>query len=275
MTHGSQNTVVVEWPTPEICLLRLARGAQMNTITGEFLDDLGAVLTDLAKSPPRALLLTGSDGAFCGGANIKLFSEKESPLYQNARAIRDVYVRQILDVFGKITALPCPTIALINGHALGGGTELALSFDFRLMSSDARMGLPEVRLGAVAAGNGVQRLHRIVGRAKALEIVLLGEKITAPEALSTGLVMSVHDPDALEAAGLDLARRFLKCSPIAVAESKRAIYRTEALEGNAADEAALDAVLGAAAGPEWTEGMSAFAQKRRPTYATDDTNGVG
>lgn len=275
MTRGSLKTVAVEWPSPEICMLRLVRGAQMNTITWELLDELADVLSGLAKATPRALLLTGSDGAFSGGANIKLFTEQESPLYANPRAVRDVYVRQILDVFGKITALPCPTIALVNGHALGGGTELALAFDFRLMSATARMGLPEVRLGAVPAGNGVQQLCRIVGRAKALEIVLLGDKVSAQAALSMGLVTAVHEPDALEDAGLELARRFLKCSPIAVAESKRAIYRTETLAHDAADEVALDAVLAAAASSDWTEGMSAFAQKRTPAYCRDDTNAEG
>ena len=259
-------TLAVDWPEPGIAVLRLTRDAEMNTLTQALIDDLDSTLQALAEAPPRALIVTGQGAVFCGGAYVKYFTEPDSPLAGDGRAVREAYVRRILEAFRRLRLLPCPTIAAINGHAFGGGLELALSCDFRLISRSARTGLTEVRLGAVAGGGGVQQLHRIVGRAKALEIVLLGERLSAEEALAAGLVTAISTPEALEADALAFARRFLDRSPISVAESKRAIYRTEAMELDAADEVALDAVHMAAAGPDWTEGMTAFTEKRAPDF---------
>ena len=268
MKSSAENTgsLAFEWPAPDIALLRLTRGAEMNTITLEFMAELDSSLSRMADTPPRALIVTGQDNVFCGGAFIKYFTEAASPLVGNSRAIREVYVRRIQEAFRRLRLLPCPTIAAINGHAFGGGLELALHCDFRLISRSARCGLTEVGLGAVAGAGGVQQLHRIVGRAKALEIVLLGRRMTAEEAVQAGLVTAVSEPEALESDALAFAQRFLELSPISVAESKRAIYRTEVMDMDAADEVALDAVDIAAAGPDWAEGMTAFAQKRPPDF---------
>ena len=266
VSQTDTRTIAFEWPEPGIALLRLTRGAEMNTITMEFLAELDASLSAMADASPRALIVTGQDGVFCGGAFIKYFTDPASPFAGDARAIREVYVRRIQEAFRRLRLLPCPTIAAINGHAFGGGLELALHCDFRLMSRSAKTGLTEVRLGAVAGAGGVQQLHRIVGRAKALEITLLGGRMTAEEAHHAGLVTAVSEPEALESDAVDFARRFLDLSPISIAESKRAIYRTEAMEMDAADEVALDAVHVASAGPDWTEGMTAFTEKRAPDF---------
>ena len=259
----------LDWPLPEVARITLDRGDAYNTLTAEMIDSLDAAIEAAHAQKARVVIVTGSGKTFCGGAHVKLFTESGSPLLKNPRAIRDDYVRSIVRAFRKLQDMPFVTIAAINGFALGGGCELALSCDFRLMSSATRIGLTEVRLGALAGAGGVQLLSQIVGRAKALEILLLGDQWTAAEAAAIGLVNAAHAPDELEAAALALARRFLMCSPVSVAESKRALYRCETAGRDQADEIALDAVALAAAGTEWWEGMGAFAQKRLPGFAAN------
>lgn len=260
----------LDWITDGIARITFTRGDSHNTVTFELLETLGRLVSDARAQKARVIILTGSGRTFCGGAEIKYFTDPASPLYRNARAIRDDYVVAILDAFRRVRDAPCVTIASINGYALGGGCELALSCDFRLMAEHTRIGLTETRIGALAAAGGVQLLARTVGRARALEIALLGDQLGAAEALAAGLVTGVHPSDRLAAATEAFARRFLLCSPISIAETKRALYRCETAGALEADQIALDAVGAAAAGPEWWEGMSAFTEKRHPSFRAGD-----
>ncbi|MCV0396723.1 MAG: enoyl-CoA hydratase/isomerase family protein [Rhizobiaceae bacterium] len=257
---------VLDWPKDGIARITLARAEGHNTLTHEMLAKLDRLLDEAMAGKARALIVTGSGKTFCGGAHVKYFTDAGSPLYRNARAIRDDYVRDILDVFARLRDAHFVTVAAINGHALGGGCELSLSCDFRLMADHARIGLTETRLGALAGGGGVQSLGRILGRARALEVALLGEQLSADEAVRIGLVNSVHPVKELETAALAFASRFLNCSPVSVAETKRALYRCETASAEEADRIALDAVTAAAAGEEWWEGMAAFTGKRPPSF---------
>jgi len=255
----------IDWPADGIARITLARGDAHNTLTTELLAALEDRFGEAEAAGARVLIVTGSGKTFCGGAHIRYFADPASPLYADPRAIRD-YVRRILQVFARLRDAPFVTVAAIGGHALGGGCELALACDFRLMADGPRIGLTETRLGAVPGGGGVQMLSRLVGRAKALEIALPGEPWSAREALAIGLVTAVHPQAELEQAALAFARRFLACSPISVAETKRALYRCETATAEEADRIALDAVAVAAAGPEWREGMTAFTEKRAPSF---------
>jgi enoyl-CoA hydratase/carnithine racemase len=214
--------------------------------------------------------MTGSGRSFCGGAHVKYFTDPASPFHRNPRAIRDDYVRPIVRLFGRLRDAPFVTVAVVNGFALGGGCELALSCDFRMMAEEARIGLPEVRLGALPGGGGVQMLARVLGRPRALEVALLGEQLSAAEAKAVGLVGAVHPAAQLEEAALAFARRFLLCSAISIAEAKRALYRCETATAEEADRIALDAVAAAAAGPEWWEGMAAFVEKRPAGFRMEE-----
>lgn len=256
----------IDWLEEDIARLTLARGAAMNTLTWEMLDALMNAFQDLRRDPPRALIVTGEARAFCGGAHLKYFTEPDSDLADNPDRARDPYVRRILNVFNALQDLPCPTIAAINGHALGGGMEMAIACDFRIISRTARMGQPEVRLGLAPGGNGIQQLIHLVGRPRALDIVLTGEAIEADTAQALGLVSSVHEPDELDAAALAFARRFLACGPRAVAITKRAVQRAEYAARAEADEIALDAVFESFSTDESREGIRAFVEKRRPRY---------
>ena len=259
--------VRLDWPLPQVARITLDRGAEFNTLTYEMLAALDTEIEAAEAGGARVAIVTGSGRTFCGGAHVKYFTEPDAPLKGNPRALRNDYVRPIIDVFAKLHDMSFVSIAAINGFALGGGCELALACDFRLMSAAARIGLTEVRLGALAAAGGVQLLSKIVGRAKALEIALLGDQWGAEDAARVGLVNAVHAPDALEGAALALAQRLLMCSPVSVAETRRAIYRCETASAAEADEIALDAMTAAASGKEWWEGMAAFTQKRTPDFA--------
>ena len=135
----------------------------------------------------------GEGRAFCAGAHLTYFTDPASPL-RTAIDIRDRYVLPITRLFDRLEAAAFVTVAAINGHALGGGLELALSCDLRVIADTARVGLPEVKRGAFPAAGGVQKLHRFVGRAKALEMILLGRQITAAEAARLGLASAAAPP---------------------------------------------------------------------------------
>lgn len=266
---GCDAPAALDWPEPGIARITLTRGESHNTITHELLAELERLREEAVAGRARVLILTGSGKTFCGGAHVKYFTDPDSPLYRNARAIRDDYVLRIAEIFRTFQQAPFVTVAAINGFALGGGCELALACDFRLMAQSARIGLTETRLGALAGAGGVQLLGRIVGRARALEVALSGDQWTAADARAIGLVTAVHPAEDLEAATLTFARRFLRCSPISVAETKRALYRCETATAEEADRIALDAVAAAAAGPEWWEGMAAFTEKRRAAFVVE------
>lgn len=255
-------SAVLDWPYPCIARITLNSPQTHNTLTRELVAWLRAQVAAATDAGARAMVITGTERSFCGGAEVRYFTDPASPLAADARAIRDDYVSRILESFGALRAAPYPVIAAINGFALGGGCELALACDLRLMADTARIGLPEVRLGAVPGGGGLQLLSGIVGRAKALEIILTGDQWTAEQALQIGLVNAVHPAAALEAAAVAMAQRFLACSPAAVAEAKRAVYRCETASVEEADRIALDAVAVVAAGADWRDGMAAFVEKR-------------
>lgn len=262
--------VRLDWRTEGVAQLTLDRPDSLNTLTDETVACLERRCAEAAAGGARVVIVTGSGRAFCGGAQITYFTDPRSPFHRDPLAIRDDYVAPIVRVFRLLREARFVTVAAINGFALGGGCELALSCDFRLMADHARIGLPETRLGVVAGAGGVQLLAHIVGRSRALEIALLGEQWPAAEALRVGLVDAVHPAMLLDEAALAFARRFLACSPISVAETKRALYRCQSATADEADRIALDAVAAAASGPEWWEGTAAFAEKRVPGYRRED-----
>ena len=262
--HGP---IVADDPLPGVRRLTLDRGEELNTLTFEMNAALDAALEQARKDKMRVVILIGSGRAFCSGAHVKYFTDAASPIYRNAEAIVEDYVRPLVATFRKLQDMPFATIAAINGFALGGGCELALSCDMRIMARGARIGLPESRLGAVPGAGGIQLLAKIIGRARAIEAIMLGDQYSADEALQLGLVSAVHDPQDLADQTLVLAKRLLLCSPATIALSKKALYRSETANPAEADEIALDAVRMGAAGAEWAEGMEAFTERRRPAFS--------
>jgi enoyl-CoA hydratase/carnithine racemase len=257
----------LEWIERGIALITLTRPKQMNSLSLELLSEFDDALDLIDSDKTRALIVTGEERAFCCGAHLRYFAGAEASIVESFDA-RDRYLQHIAVLFDRLEELPFPTIAAINGYALGGGGELALSCDFRVMAEDAKIGLPETKIGAVAAAGGVQKLIRHVGRSKALDWILRATHIDATTAERYGLCSSVVPRVQLRQAALDIALELRKLGPRAIAQSKRAIYLSEDADLRTARRYGLEAISMLVGGDEWKEGMAAFIEKRPPAFDT-------
>ncbi len=263
---SGSDAVALSWPEPRIALATMIRGGEMNTLTLGLIDEMNAALDAALAGRARALIITGSQRAFCCGAHLRYFTDADPPIGRAPVAVRDRYLLPIALLFDRLEAMPFPVIAAINGFALGGGCEMALSCDIRLMAATATIGLPETRIGAIPGAGGVQKLHRLVGRGIALEWIMLGAHVGAEAALRAGFANAVHAPEALAGAALDLARRFLDLGPLAVAQAKAAVHVAGDVDLRSARRFGLEALTTLIGGAEWQEGMAAFREKRRPNF---------
>jgi enoyl-CoA hydratase/carnithine racemase len=193
---------------------------KVNALSRELLRELEAAAAGLAADPPGAVVVTGGDRIFAAGADIAEFGGPEE-----ARVVGGGF-RRALDA---VAAVPRCVIAAISGFALGGGCELALACDLRIASERAKLGQPEILLGIIPGGGGTQRLARLVGPAKAKDLVLTGRQVAADEALRIGLVDEVVPPDELQPRALALAAELARGAVVAQELAKRAIDR--GLEG--------------------------------------------
>ncbi|HTR03177.1 MAG TPA: enoyl-CoA hydratase-related protein [Thermoanaerobaculia bacterium] len=239
-------------------VLTVSRPEKLNALNAAVLDDLGAAVGQAeADGGLRCLVITGAgEKAFIAGADIAELSTL-SPIQGRDHARRG---QAVLD---RIAALPVPTIAAINGFAYGGGLELAMACTLRVASENAKMGLPETSLGILPGYGGTQRLARIVGPARALELVLTSEKgLTAAEAERLGLVNKVVPAgQALEGA-LAMARKITANGPVACRFAMEAVRR--GMEMTLAEGQFLEATLFGlcAATADMKDGMAAFLEKR-------------
>ena len=262
----SGEALTLTWPEPDIALITMVREREMNTLSLELVNELDAALTASVAGGARALIITGQGRAFCVGAHLRYFTEGDPRIGAGSFALRDRYLQPIAAVFDRIETLPIPVIAAINGFALGGGCEMSVACDFRLMADHTKIGVPEVRIGALAGAGGVQKIHRLVGRGKALEWILLGSHVTSAEALAHGLVTAVHPAADLMPAAMELASRFRLLGPRAVAQSKMAVRLCGDADLATARNIGLEALAMLIDGPEWQEGMKAFMEKREPRF---------
>lgn len=240
----------------------LNRPERMNAITRATLGELSAALGEmLAAADIGAVVLTGAgDRAFTSGVDIGEF------LALDARAGM-AYADEGRALAGTIEAAPKPVLAALNGLALGGGVELALACHLRVAADTARLGLPEVKLGLIPGWGGTQRLPRLVGRGRALEIILTGRMIGAAEALGLGLVNRVVPAAGLEAACGELAREILGNAPRALENGLRAVLQGLDLplaEGLALERECFGKV---ASTQDLREGARAFLEKRKPEWS--------
>ncbi len=193
---------------------------KVNALSRELLRQLEAAAGGLAADPPGAVVVTGGDRIFAAGADIAEFGGPEE-----ARVVGGGFQRAL----DAVAAIPRCVIAAISGFALGGGCELALACDLRIASERAKLGQPEILLGIIPGGGGTQRLARLVGPAKAKDLVLTGRQVAADEALRIGLVDEVVPPDELHPRALALAAELARGAVVAQEFAKRAIDR--GLEG--------------------------------------------
>jgi enoyl-CoA hydratase len=242
-------------------VIKINRPEAMNSLNEEVLMGLDSAV-DLASSDSevQVIIFTGEGRAFVAGADIAGMSQLDEK-----GGLEWGHLGQ--RVFRKIEKIEKPTIAAVNGFALGGGCELAMACDMRIASQKAKFGQPEVGLGITPGYSGTQRLPRLVGKAKAMELILTGDIITADDAAAIGLVNKVVAPEALMEESMALANRIVKNAPLAVRYSKKAINEGMELQ-NMDDAIAVEAVLFGKcfATEDQKEGMSAFLEKRKPEF---------
>lgn len=255
-------TLTLSTPADGVLLATIDRAAKGNALDTPTIDALGELAADLHADPARAraLILTGAGGrAFSAGADISTLRGLSA----------DAARRQMLhgqDVFDRIEELPLVTVAAIDGVALGGGLELAMACDLRTASHTARLGQPEITLANIPGWGGTQRLPRLIGKGRALEMILSGDPISAGTALGWGLVNAVGEDAVAEA--LALAARIVRHAPGAVAAAKEAIAvgQLTGIRHGLRHEAEL--VARRCTTPEQRDAVEAFLHRRRTPPST-------
>lgn len=240
-----------------IGILTLNRPEALNALNSDVLNELNAALDAVDQSVIRCLILTGAgEKAFAAGADI-------SQMATATQAGGRDYSKLGNDLFRKLEQYPLPVIAAINGFALGGGCELAMSCDIRLASEAAVLGQPEVGLGITPGFGGTQRMARLIGAGKAKELIYTARNIKAAEALSIGLVEAVYPADQLMAEAEKMAERIAKNAPIAVRACKRSInegLQTDIDQGIALEVENFGTCFETS---DQKEAMAAFLEKRK------------
>ena len=262
MTHLDEldfNTVQIDQHGP-IAVLTINRPQALNALNAETLGEIAqAVDLIIEDAEVGVLIITGAgDRAFVAGADISEFKQVQSVYDGRELALSGQ------DVMSRIATLPIPVIAAVNGYALGGGLELALACDLRVAATGARLGLPEVTLGLIPGFGGTQRLSRLIGAGRALDLMLTARQVQADEALGMGLVNYVAD-DALQKAR-EVAELILKNAPIALSLVKEAVRRGLDTGLDAGLEIEADMFGLATATKDFQEGVDAFLTKRRPAF---------
>jgi len=243
----------------DCAVLTLDRPAALNALSFAIIVAIGRLLDEVAASDARVLLVTGAGPkAFCAGADIKELQGRGLMDQKRGAELGQA-------VFAKLDGLPQASVALINGFAFGGGLELAMACTFRLATPGAKMGLPEIKLGLIPGYGGTQRLPRLVGPARALDMIMTGRTVTAPEAERIGLVNRIVEGDLL-AAGLDFAAEFSAYGQVAQHLARQAVARSldTPLQEGLRIEADLSTLAFQTA--DAVEGMAAFAAKRSAVF---------
>src|SRR5438034_8940987 len=243
----------------ELALITLDRPEALNALSFGQVHDLNRMLDGLAGSDVRALLVTGAgDRAFSAGADIKELMGR-TLVEQRAGAVLGQ------SVLAKLDQLPMTSLALINGYAFGGGLELALACTFRLAAPTAKLGFPEIKLGLIPGYGGTQRLPRLVGEARATELILTGRTVEADEAERIGLVNRLVEGDLVEV-GMAFAREMTEFSLPVLGLARDAIRR--ALDLPLPEGLTIEADLSTPAfqTQDSVEGMTAFIEKRKPVF---------
>ncbi|WP_132058532.1 enoyl-CoA hydratase/isomerase family protein [Halorussus amylolyticus] len=246
--------------TEYVATVTLSRPDARNALNAQLRAELKDVLDAVEASDVRVVVLTGSaeSGAFVAGADVKELRER-GPLEQREASKRP-------RVYEYVDDLEQPVIAAINGHALGGGCELAQACDVRIAREDAKLGQPEINLGIMPGGGGTQRLARLVGEGQAMRLILSGEIIDAAEARDIGLVDEVCDDGEFEERVTELAGRMAAKSPLALEFAKKAVKASSRMDLDAGIEYEAELFAQLFAAEDKNEGIDAFLDGRDPEW---------
>ncbi len=249
-----------------VAVLTIDRPKALNALNSAVLEELDAAISAIDLDTVRCLIITGAGPkSFVAGADIGEMSTL-------TKAEGEAFGKKGNDVFRKIETLPIPVIAAVNGFALGGGNELAMSCDIRICSNNAMFGQPEVGLGITPGFGGTQRLARLVSPGMAKQLIYSARNISAEEALRIGLVNAVYEPEDLMGAALKMAAGIAKNAPIAVRACKKAI--NEGLEKNMDEALVLEEGLFGSCFEthDQVEGMACFMSRQKPKPKAVFTN---
>ena len=256
---NSYETILVE-RRDRVAIVTINRPEKRNALNIQTRAEGAAILDELrADDSARVVVLTGAgDKAFIAGADIAEFAERT--------AIQQREVMLDRSLFNAIDGFPKPIIAMVNGYCLGGGCEVALACDLRIASDKASFGQPEINLGIIPGGGGTQRLTRLVGEGKAMEMILSGEIISAETALSIGLVNHVVPADQLETKTMEIANRIAEKSPIALRLAKESVKIASRSNLDEGLRREVDLFALCFSSEDKDEGVKAFLEKRRPEF---------
>jgi enoyl-CoA hydratase len=255
----SYETLLVE-RRERVAIITINRPEKRNALNIKTREEGAAVLDELRDDNEiRVVIFTGAgDKAFVAGADIAEFAGRTSLTQREVMLGRSLFTA--LDNFPK------PIIAMVNGYCLGGGCELALSCDLRIASDKASFGQPEINLGIIPGGGGTQRLARLVGEGKAMELILTGDIIDAQTAYNIGLVNMVVPTTDLEAKTMELANRIADKSPVALRMAKEAVKLASRSNLDEGLRREVDLFALCFSSQDKDEGVSAFLEKRKPDF---------
>jgi len=252
----------------QVGLLKINRPDRLNALNSKTLEELTSALEGFARDETvKTVVITGEGKAFVAGADI---AEMRDMDLLESRA----FSQKGQGVLDQIESLEKPVIAAVNGFALGGGCELALACDIRVASELAKFGQPEVNLGIIPGFAGTQRLARLIGEGRAMELILTGEIIDAQTALSYGLVNKVVPSDKLLDEAMALAKKIAAKGPVAVSLAKTVIHRGLQVDQASGTAFETNAFALCFASGQAREGMSAFLEKRKPDWGEGRGKGI-
>lgn len=255
----SFQNILIQQESPT-AMIYIHREAKLNALNYETIAELKQAFHQLGEETSvRGVLLTGSGTkAFVAGADITEFQDKTKQEGMDLSR----FGHELMD---RIANFPKPVVAAINGFALGGGLELALACHLRIAASQAKMGLPEVSLGLIPGYGGTQRLTQLIGRGKALEMILTGDMLTAQEALQSGLVNDVVEQEELIQRAHSILAKIYTRSKTAVSAAIQAVNAAENKTVNGFDQE-IEAFGQCFQSADFTEGVNAFLEKRKPNF---------
>jgi enoyl-CoA hydratase len=241
-------------------IITINRPDKRNALNIKTREEGAALLDELRNDASiNVVVITGAgDKAFVAGADIAEFAGRTAMMQRDVMTARSL--------FTAIDTFPKPIIAMINGYCLGGGCELALACDIRIASETASFGQPEINLGIIPGGGGTQRLSRLIGEGKAMEMILTGEIIDAKSAFQIGLVNHVFPPDVLQAKTMEIANRIAEKSPIALSLAKEAVKLASRSSLDEGLRREVDLFALCFSTEDKNEGVSAFLEKRKPEF---------
>jgi enoyl-CoA hydratase len=256
-----QTETILYQSTDGIAEIRLNRPHRLNAVTQQLYGELNAALGEAEADPAvRVVMLTGEGRAFCVGADLKEHKAGRSAFD------RRQYLKGEQVVCKRLMLLSKPVIAAVNGFALGAGAEIAIASDFVLMAESAQIGLPEVSIGNFLGGGVTYLLPRLVGLAKARELVFLGERIKGEEAVRIGLANRVLPDEGFIDAAREFALRIAGKAPFSMQLAKEQLNMAAERTLDAALTAELEGMMFVGTTQDWQEGVDAFAEKRTPVF---------